>query len=468
MKTNIYLSALLGLVIQVITYGQSPETKITKNPTPFNLSFWTSYSQKLQLNTAEQKEFITSQQRTQAGTPATYTPINNIPGNIQNQNFMLVPCVNIDFEGGNLSGWNPSSGFHPIFNPLGCCPLPGGQQLITTGGMDPAGNFPMVAPGGNFSLRLGNNINGGEADRIEQTFFVTPANANFQYKYAVVFQDPGHIPAQQPAFQIEMRDSLGGQVPCTFYNVVAGGGIPGFFNSITQPGVVYKPWSTVMVDLTAYIGQNITIRFTTYDCALGGHFGYAYLDGSCQSFVSGTSDTICSGGIQNFCAPAGLNSYLWNGPGVVNNSNQCCNAGTAGIYTCQTTLMNNCPGPQFTYTLSYYPNPVVSFNQTSANACAQQYTFTNTSTIAGGFIANYNWNFGGNNISALINPIYSFPAPGTYTVTLTATSNNSCVSSSTQNLAIYPFPTASFASTNICENAVVNFTNNSSILTGMN
>ncbi len=466
MKTNIYLTALLGLVIQVITYGQSPETKVTQDPTPFNLSFWTSYAEKLHLSPTEQKEFITSHQRTHVSSTATPNNNSHRPINNQNQLFMAGPCVNIDFEGGNLNGWAPTCGWHPLFNPLGCCPNPGGQQLITTGGLDPAGNFPMVAPGGNFSLRLGDNINGGEADRIEQTFFVTPANANFQYKYAVVFEDPGHTPSQQPAFQVEMRDTLGNPVPCTFYNVVAGGGIPGFFNSLTQPGVLYKPWSTVMADLTSFIGQNITIRFSTYDCALGGHFGYAYIDGSCQSFVSGTSDTICSGGVKNYCAPGGVSSYQWNGPGIVNNTNQCINATAAGIYTCQTTLMNACPGPVFTYTLSYFPNPVVSFNQLSLNACAQQYTFTNTSTIAGGFIASYNWNFGGNNISPLTNPVYTFPTPGTYTVTLTATSNHSCQATTTQNLAIYPYPVASFASTNICQSAVLNFTNNSYIPTG--
>ena len=79
---------------------------------------------------------------------------------------------------------------------------------MTGNANDPFGGFPIVAPGGQFSLRLGNNGVGGQADRLEQTFLVSAANANFTYKYAVVFQDPGHTAAQQPAFIIEMFDSL--------------------------------------------------------------------------------------------------------------------------------------------------------------------------------------------------------------------------------------------------------------------
>ena len=39
--------------------------------------------------------------------------------------------------------------------------------------------------------------------------------------------------------------------------------------------VFYKNWTSVSIDLTHYIGQTVSITFQTYDCALGGHFGYA-------------------------------------------------------------------------------------------------------------------------------------------------------------------------------------------------
>jgi gliding motility-associated-like protein len=464
MKTHIYITALMGFLIQVTIFGQSTTAERNAPRTPFNIEFWNAYADKLQLKPADRNEFISSHKRVHEKNQGQNNSSQGQTGKpINQQNFINAgPCVNIDFESGTLNGWNASCGFHPIFNPIGCCPNPGGQQLVTTGGVDPAGGFPVVVPGGNFSLRLGDNVNGGEADRIEQTFMVSPSNANFTYRYAVVFQDPGHVTSEQPAFNIEMLDSTGTQVPCTYYNVAAGQGIPGFFNSQNLPGVIYKPWSNVLVDLTNYIGQNITIRFSTYDCALGGHYGYAYIDGICSSFVSGTADTICSNASTNFCAPTGLGSYVWNGPGINNQTGQCLSASAVGIYTCVTTLMTGCVGPVFTYTLSHYPTPVVSFNTNGLNACAQQYTFTNTSSISNGFIASSYWIFGGGNTSQQMNPVYTFPNPGTYPVTLIATSNMGCPASTTQTVAIYPNPVPSFIAPATCKNSVVNFSNTSS------
>jgi len=461
---------MLGFVIQATMIGQSPNQVANPITEPFNASFWNAYADKLHLNPSDKNEFITAHKKSHQQISAPINPPapqNQKPALPQNLQINAGPCINIDFENGSLVGWNASAGFHPIFNPLGCCPNAGGQQVIMSGpGLDPAGNFPVVSQGGNFSLKLGNNVNGGQADRIEQTFMVSPNNANFTYRYAVVFQDPGHIVAEQPSFQIVMLDSLGGNIPCTQYNVSAGQGIPGFMNSLSLPGVIYKPWTNVMVDLTSYIGQNVTIRFTTYDCALGGHYGYAYIDGSCQSFITGSSDSVCVGGVKNFCALNGLASYTWNGPGIVNQNGQCINASIPGIYTVQTTLFTGCTGPSFTYTLYNAPNPVVSFNTNSQNACAQQYTFTNTSSIPSGFISSYNWNFGGGNSSLLANPIFLFPTPGTYPVTLTAVSNKSCTASATQTIAIYPNPIAAFNAPATCQNAIVNFSNTSTIPTG--
>jgi gliding motility-associated-like protein len=461
MKTKIYLIAL-GIGIRVMIYGQVPSPPASSA----NSSFWSAYADKIHLTPAEKKEFLAAHQLSSANlTTGTIVTSNQKP-NPSTQNTFAGPCINIDYENGSLSGWTPSSGFHPIFNPLGCCPNPGGQQLVTSGaGLDPAGGFPLVAPGGNFSLRLGDSNTGGEADRIEQTFLVSASNANFTYRYAVVFQDPGHTVSEQPSFQVEMIDSTGAQVPCTFYNVAAGGNIPGFFSSQTQAGVVYKPWTNVLVDLTNYIGQNITIRFTTYDCALGGHYGYAYIDGSCQAFVTGSADSVCAGTAKNFCAPNGLGSYTWNGPGINNQTAQCINAVSAGVYTCQTTLLTGCTGPVFTYTLYNYPSPVASFTTSALNACSTQQSFINNSSIANGTIASYSWNFG-NGTSTQANPTNNFPGSGTYSVNLVTTSNHGCQGDTLQYVIIYPPPVISFAAPASCMNAMVNFTNTSNVSSG--
>ena len=292
MKTITHLPAALLVLSSVIANAQTISSSPIDSLASFNNTLWTNFYNSHHSSTSELSEFIKSHQRDYI--KETYFP-SSLRLNGVNPTPQLA-CTNIDFENGSLSGWTSTTGYNPIYNPAGCCITAGGAQVITSGaGVDPCGGFPVVAPGGSFSIKLGDNNTGGRADRIEQTFFVTPLNANFMYRYAVVFQDPGHSVIDQPSFQAEMVDSLGNQIPCTYYNVSAGAGIPGFLNSTGCAGVVYKPWSNVSVDLTSYIGQNVTIRFTTQDCALGGHYAYAYIDGSCSNFNINQSNILCQG-----------------------------------------------------------------------------------------------------------------------------------------------------------------------------
>ena len=274
-------------------------------------------------------------------------------------------CTNMDFELGNLSGWSATTGYHPLYNAAGCCATAGGAQQIMTGaGVDPCGGFPVVSPAGNFSVKIGNNQVGGVADRLEQTFTVSNANVNYTYQYAVVLQDAGssHAASEQPRFEIDMTDSAGNIIPCTQYIVAGGQGIPGFINSTNCGQAIYKPWTTVTVDLTNYVGQNVTIRFTTYDCAFGGHYAYAYVDGSCSTFQLTQNDTICAGTSTQICAPNGFAGYLWTGQNINNQNTQCINVNTAGTYSVQVTSVTGCPGPTFEYQVHTLPAPIASFN----------------------------------------------------------------------------------------------------------
>ncbi len=378
-------------------------------------------------------------------------------------------CTNIDFEAGNLNGWTNSNGYNPLYNSLGCCQNAGGAQLVTSGtGVDGCGGFPIVAQGGNFSVMLGNNGTGGLADRLEQTFAVTAANANFTYRYAVVFEDPGHALADQPRFEIEMLDSTGILIPCTYYNVAAGQNISGFLNSTSCANVVYKPWTNVSVDLTAFIGQNITIRFTTYDCALGGHYAYAYLDGSCTTLQQAINDTICVGGTQTMCAPSGYTSYLWNGSSVNGQTTQCVVSTNPGNFSVQTTQVTGCPGPVFDYFLHNHPVPNANFNTANSNNnCGLTINFNNNSSMSSGTLTTYNWNFGDGNTSIVKDPIHIYTNPGTYSVTLIVGSISGCSDTTINLVTVNPQPGADFTFTNGCEFAPVAFSDISNIQQGV-
>lgn len=464
MKTFLLTAAMLFALLsaQVFAQGASSSSPIDSLAN-FNQQQWIDFYWSNHSSPNELPEFIYAQQREYIHN--TFYTTQRISGSNPTPQ---QSCTNIDFESGNLSGWNATTGYNPLYNSAGCCQSAGGAQIVTSGtGTDICGGFPIVASGGNFSVKLGNNGTGGIADRLEQTFAVTVSNANFTYRYAVVFEDPGHALADQPKFQIEMLDSSGVQIPCTYYNVAAGQNIPGFLNSPNCVNVVYKPWTNVSVDLTSYIGQNVTIRFTTYDCSLGGHYAYAYIDGSCTTLQQAINDTICVGQSTTLCAPSGYASYLWNGSSVNGQTNQCMVASNPGHYSVQTTQVTGCPGPVFDYFLHNHPTPNANFNiGNSTNNCGLTINFNNTSSMSSGTITTYNWNFGDGTTSSLENPSHTFANAGTYSVTLIVGSPHGCYDTTMKLVTVNPQPTVVFNFNNSCQFAPISFTENSNIQQG--
>ncbi len=111
------------------------------------------------------------------------------------------------------------------------------------------------------------------------------------------------------------------------------------------------------------------------------------------------------------------------------------------------------------------PLPVARF--VVFNSCINDtILFINNSTVSHGNIVSYKWKFGDGSISAVENPTHFYNNPGTFTVTLIATSGNGC-SDSFQNLVtIYPRAIAAFSMSNACSNAAVGFSNASTISQG--
>lgn len=484
MRTKIYLLFILSVFFLPKAFSQSQFMPAKKDTVPFNYAYWNALADKEHLSAAERAEMIAGQKKIflqeqahEHDQPQNLIWVNapaapsNQKGYGQNTTF-AGPCTNIDFESGTMAGWTRSTGWNPLTNPLGCCPNPNGDQTIMAGGIDPFGGFPCVFPGGgSFSLRLGSTATGGFADRISQTFFVTAANANFTYRYAAVLNDGGHNLADQPRFTSEIIDSLGNPVPCTFYQVSAGSGVTGYFtSSLTANGgaVICKNWTNVLVDLSPNIGQNVTLRFSVYDCKQTGHFAYAYIDGLCTNFATAVKDTICPNVPTTICAPTGFSTTTWNGPGgVVSNTNQCISVSAPGVYTCATILVPGCPGPTFTHTLILRPSPVISFTPVSLSPCSNQYTFNGTIGIPSGSVVSYQWSFNdGTFNTTTLNPVHSFAGPGTYQIKLRATTNKGCVDSLIVPITIFPPPILAFSPPSNCINTSVQFTNTSSVAVG--
>ena len=104
---------------------------------------------------------------------------------------------------------------------------------------------------------------------------------------------------------------------------------------------------------------------------------------------------------------------------------------TEGDYpvTLTLTTVDGCVYP-IQNVIPIFPTPVAAFSS-NWDEPTNVVSFTNESTISSGSINLFTWDFG-TSTSNLQNPDYTFPTPGYYDVTLTATSDLGCTSSITQ------------------------------------
>jgi PKD repeat protein len=363
-------------------------------------------------------------------------------------------CGNTDFELGNFSGWSARTGT--------CCPivLPnngfiGTRQTIMTQGIDPhsCGGLRTVYQG-TYSARLGNDRIGAQAEGLSYTLTITPSSTIIRYAYAVVFEDPNHTPAEQPRFQARVRLANGTVIDCTDYTVTAASGLPGFqycaqLNDTTL--VAWRDWTEMAVDLSAYVGQTVTLEFETGDCQRRGHYGYAYIDavqcGQSTNHVAYCENdtTLTIDGLGGFA------SYQWQTGDTTQSvtiNPQLYDTITCTVTTfqgCQLTLyyvLDMAPGfPNFTYT----PN------------CSGLVQFTSTSNASYSPI-NHLWTFPNGTTSILQNPTITL-APGTYNVTLQISSNLGCGRDTTIQITISPFPNPRFTAPNVCLGNPTQFSN---------
>lgn len=240
-----------------------------------------------------------------------------------------VDCSNIGFETGTTQGWTLTNGsialtnsFQLIYQNEAVGTYDNGH-LITkrSDGNDPnitAEALPMVAPGSQYSIRIGNGTNnrGSRFDRIKTTFIVTPDNTLFQYKFAVVLNkdaDDRHESYQKPGFSLLIYDENKTPIGCSYYDVqlTKAGLVAGF--KIQSATLEYRPWTTGAIDLRDYIGRQLTVEVTAHGCTQRGHYGYAYFDAQClKSEIKASSVCPDADGYLTLVAPNGFASYKWN------------------------------------------------------------------------------------------------------------------------------------------------------------
>lgn len=218
---------------------------------------------------------------------------------------------------------------------------PGRHTIINQQGTDPiTGNqLPFLPPGESTVIKLGNENVGAEAEAISYTFTVDPNHVILLLKFAVVLEDPHHVLLDQPRFVVRVFNNEGMLVdPCAEYNVYASENIPGFqsFGRIR-----FRPWTNIGIDLSTYVGQTVTVQFTTYDCSYTGHFGYAYFTASCLNVRNQLSLVGCDGEHVTLSAPENFESYEWSNGATTPTTTYTIGEGDTMVY-CSITSATGC------------------------------------------------------------------------------------------------------------------------------
>lgn len=199
-------------------------------------------------------------------------------------------CQNAGLESNNFTNWTGMIGSYSgagnladinsglILNNTA---LPAAQRItLINPGADP--NVPIQrVQSGVVAIKLGSELRNGNAERVSYSIPITNNNKIFRYNYAVVLEIPrgeNHTQGQLPFFSA--RVMVGKNVICQTGRKTAGVGDPFFQN---QGDFAFRDWDCQVCDLTAYVGQTVTVEFTVASCSLGGHFGYAYIDGLCEN-----------------------------------------------------------------------------------------------------------------------------------------------------------------------------------------
>lgn len=176
-----------------------------------------------------------------------------------------------------------------------------------------------------------------------------------------------------------------------------------------------------------------------------------------QPNASFTSNVICWGDTTSFVNTStttdgtvvntwwdfgdGTNSTLFNPDHVLGTQTNTFNVTMAIVtsYGCVDTI---------TQVVTTYPLPVFNYGPLQTSGCDEFTTqFNDNSTVAGGTIVNWLWDFGNGNFTFTQDPIHTYDSAGTYYPSLTVTTSYGCQMSDTMNfpVVVYPRPVAEFS-----------------------
>lgn len=322
-----------------------------------------------------------------------------------------------------------SSG-HSTANPLG----PGASITInpTTGLLNASPNLVGLYVVG---IRVQELRNGVVINATTRDFLFRVFNCNLQLESILPTQEqlPTFVNYCQGLTVDFVNNSYGGTNYLWNFGV---SGITTDVSSAFQPSYTYPAPGAYQVMLvvnpgwpctdTAYmdviVNNAIVVSYTSNDslCILGNSF----------NFVAAST------------APAGSN-YTWDfGPNATSPSTTGAvvngvNFSTAGLMPVTVTVENNSCVATYTNSVLVFPEPIASIVLPAEVECnGLTVDFGNASTNS----TTYAWDFGVSgtttDVSSAFAPTFGFPAAGTYTITLTASSSAICTAATTETITL--------------------------------
>jgi PKD repeat protein len=120
--------------------------------------------------------------------------------------------------------------------------------------------------------------------------------------------------------------------------------------------------------------------------------------------------------------------------------------------------------------VSVLPSPVAAYDVPDTAQCLNNsFVFSNKSHIPNGSIVQHNWKFGDGQAVTSLNSNHNYLNEGSYTVSLSETSDQGCLDSVSKLISAYPMPDASFTVKDTVQcllNNSFSFTNTSTISSG--
>jgi gliding motility-associated-like protein len=157
---------------------------------------------------------------------------------------------------------------------------------------------------------------------------------------------------------------------------------------------------------------------------------------------------------------SGAVNYHWM-PGNMTSSGISVMPQSTTDYTLTVTDTNGCSSTDWARVV-VNPIPVAAFSLVPVICEGENLSLHDHSRIVSGAL-HYAWDFGNGFQSNLIQPGYSYPAAGPYSIQLTVVSDSGCSDSVIHTVRVNPNPVAAFSVPDVCEMEFASFTNHSTI-----